>query len=257
MDSETGVWTNYYQFLYSYTNGLMDTSLLQNWNNQTNIWFDNIKTITTYDSEERIYTRTQLSHDIYTQQLLFDHRFIYNYEDGNETEIYQTYTKPDGPWKNDWRIYTSYIQDEFVDTIQGDSWDYINQQWVGDYRTVNGYDNRMLINESKEDYFYNDIWETYVKTDYYWSPFVLNSIVDDMVEFAKIYPNPATSHITFSGGQHGQKILRIYSLTGKILSEIIFDSKSLDLNCESYLPGMYIYSIESNGLTQTGKLIIR
>ena len=72
----------------------------------------------------------------------------------------------------------------------------------------------------------------------------------------KVYPNPTNDIISFStSGTSGDKKIYIYSLTGQKIVEQNM-SKSLEtISLKSVVPGVYFYKIESNGISQTGKII--
>ena len=74
------------------------------------------------------------------------------------------------------------------------------------------------------------------------------------------YPNPAKSKtdITFEFST-GQGVIRIYTVLGKLVEEIIVSSekKMITLDVSDYQEGIYLYTIEADGQKITHRMTVR
>ena len=79
-----------------------------------------------------------------------------------------------------------------------------------------------------------------------------NIVSDEKLEVA-VYPNPATTAITFTSSIAGQVELTIRNVVGQLVATENFTG-SLDLLIEDFNQGVYLYEIKSaNGFTVKGK----
>jgi ligand-binding sensor domain-containing protein len=72
-----------------------------------------------------------------------------------------------------------------------------------------------------------------------------------------IFPNPAKGVFTIStASEHTHAALAVYSLSGQLVYQSVFNgkSKTVDLGLQS--PGVYIYKLKSSSGTATGRLIL-
>lgn len=257
-NSNSQTWENSGLTTQSFTiDNLVDTLYNYSWDKETETWQETYFEESYYDDEGNDTLSIIRMADYFTGQMDYFMKVRVIYTDTSLTREYISWDTETQTWYGAEVYYTSYIADDKADT----SLNYIlyidSNEKSFYYRYITRYDDKMLEID-KTRYHYDDSeWFIYSQDKYYWSQFITNSIDDNKKELFTVFPIPASNHITFSAEQTGQKCLTIFSISGKVLSEIIFDSKSMDLNCETYLPGMYIYSIESNGLIQTGKLIVQ
>jgi hypothetical protein len=70
----------------------------------------------------------------------------------------------------------------------------------------------------------------------------------------KLYPNPSSGTIKVSSQQPG--VLTVYTITGKVLSEIQVLEREKEVKLESYKAGIYLYIFTSESSRVSGKLII-
>ncbi len=80
-----------------------------------------------------------------------------------------------------------------------------------------------------------------------------NSPLPDAVEKVKIYPNPASTYITFDLQKNFQKGLsiQIYHFLGRKMFETQNITEKTNINLSDYNRGVYIYHLRD----QSGKLI--
>jgi len=261
-DTVNSTWKNYVFFSYSYTTtSKPDTTILKYWSTQNNSWHDNFKTIYTYDHLDRLTNRIKMHYEYSTQQLENYQNYNISYQEGSKTEIYQSWMMPSGPWLNQSQYYTSFTTEEIVDTLQYDTWNSYTEEWSGNDRTVNIFDNRFNVLESTQYYFLNNEWQYGTKTDYYWSPFFPNSIIDVPANTVTVYPNPASTVVSFilkevASYQNQSSSVSIYNLSGQKVVEFPMVDGKFKWDCSTEKPGLYIYSVIFWGVNYTGKIVV-
>jgi len=81
-------------------------------------------------------------------------------------------------------------------------------------------------------------------------------VVDDSVKNVFLYPNPTNDLITASfNGNFTAGNVRIYSMLGQKIGEQIITKALPNISLKTLQSGIYIYEIDWNGNTTTGKLI--
>jgi YD repeat-containing protein len=99
----------------------------------------------------------------------------------------------------------------------------------------------------------------YEKSVYYYSPFpkLYTAINDKTVSDFRIFPNPASDHVTFSWPANYERLnLKIFQLTGVCLLDREVSSRET-VRLTSFPKGIYVYKLSENTqLLKTGKLII-
>lgn len=70
----------------------------------------------------------------------------------------------------------------------------------------------------------------------------LNEMTSD---HGNIYPNPAQDKLTIDALSE-KEIIRIYDASGRMIEEIIADTKTIDVDIESYKSGMYFIALENS-----------
>jgi hypothetical protein len=264
-NTSNSTWQNYVRRTYSYTNsGKIDISMFQVWSTQLNVWQDNFKYDFSYDSEDRITNRLVLHFDQNSQQLLNYQNDIYTYAEGREEIVYQSWSMPNGPWFNQFRYTTSYLADNVVDTVTNDQWDNNLQVWKPKDRLFNKYDHHYNVLESEYWYFYSwdNKWQLETKTDYYWSPFIPNATHEIQANTLAVYPNPATTQVSFvvpdnhaNTGQ--QALLTIFDLSGRQMTQLPLQNGKAVWDCAGVKAGLYVYSLSGSGAWVSGKVVVR
>jgi hypothetical protein len=71
-----------------------------------------------------------------------------------------------------------------------------------------------------------------------------------------VYPNPATDSIsvTLSNGLNTGNFI-LYTLLGQKVMEEKVTKESFIISMKSVIKGTYLYKIESNGLSKSGKIV--
>ncbi len=263
-NSDNGTWQNYVLYTYSYdNNGNIDTGYFQVWDIQLNIWQDNFKFVFSYDDEQRLTNRLVMHFDQNSQQLLNYQNEIFEFADGCKTEIYQNWHMPDGPWQNQTRNTTSYIAEDIIDTLQFDLWNFSSQIWQPNNRTVNKFDEHINLIESEDWYYlsWDSEWQLNTKIDFYWSPFIPNAIPEIQSSALVVYPNPASTQVSFSlpnvlPSQNQSGIVQLYNLSGQKISEIVLTEGSAVWDCSDVKPGLYVYVALNGDSSLTGKIVV-
>lgn len=74
----------------------------------------------------------------------------------------------------------------------------------------------------------------------------------------KLYPNPASDYIVFELPNIDQGILKVTDLAGRLLfQKNIENTNSITIPTENYPSGLYIYSIDNNSTSTSGKFLVR
>ncbi len=72
----------------------------------------------------------------------------------------------------------------------------------------------------------------------------------------KVYPNPASEMVTISNASNSEKSsVSIYDVMGRVVKQLDFKGKELQLSVENFQPGIYYLKI-SEGKKQTTKILI-
>ena len=73
-----------------------------------------------------------------------------------------------------------------------------------------------------------------------------------------IYPNPATDLITISLPIGlDRAMVRIYTISGQKVLDKEITTQIADISLKSLTKGMYLYKVESNSFSKSGKIIKR
>jgi hypothetical protein len=103
----------------------------------------------------------------------------------------------------------------------------------------------------------NENWFSVNNVSYYYSNYNANSIDEPVNNLVTMYPNPIRDQVFIkSKGLSNNIVFELYNLQGiLVLYRTLSNNTSV---CVSSLPnGLYFYSIQQNGKTQKGKLIIK
>ncbi len=72
----------------------------------------------------------------------------------------------------------------------------------------------------------------------------------------QVYPDPATSVIYFELPNQERATMRLFDITGRIITQQELIGNKTSVNVKNYTPGIYIYKITTSEGTQSGKVII-
>jgi len=73
----------------------------------------------------------------------------------------------------------------------------------------------------------------------------------------KVYPNPVNMSLYFVYPPSGTVTIKLMDITGRIMDEqILQNSSSTSFNVHGYTPGLYMYQVITNGITQSGKFVV-
>lgn len=98
-------------------------------------------------------------------------------------------------------------------------------------------------------------WDMEVESMYYYSGHIPTGISENTIRDFKIYPNPASNHVTITTSENYKTItFELYSIDGKKLIERQINSYE-SVSMEALSSGLYIYNITADGKRQTGKII--
>lgn len=73
----------------------------------------------------------------------------------------------------------------------------------------------------------------------------------------KIYPNPGNGLLLVETVPEGEKLIRVYSYAGSLISEIHFNGSHTQLDLRDQAKGIYLMQIEMQGMIQSFRLVIQ
>ena len=264
LNDDSSSWQYFRKRIRTYTvSGKEEVYHQLHWDINTNYWIDDFKFITTYDSDDRISNKLYLEYDVTSQQLENYHNTLLIYGIESKEETHQLWNPSIGVWENYSQYYYSYIYENLIDTTLNNNWDNETQQWVGSYMDVSVFDEHYNLTNMMRENFTLNSWELQRKYDYYWSPFIPNTIAETNPDYSfKAYPNPASVSITFvlpdeNMNYKDATTLSVFNLSGQKLVEILPANGELHWDCSNVEPGLYIYSMRVQGNKYSGKVIVK
>ncbi len=84
---------------------------------------------------------------------------------------------------------------------------------------------------------------------------LVTSVESPVISAIEVFPNPATEKIRINVGRPGIHQVRLYSLTGTLLSESNFSDTYVDLDVSDLPVGTYLLRFLEKGNTQTFRII--
>ncbi|MCF8381945.1 MAG: T9SS type A sorting domain-containing protein [Bacteroidales bacterium] len=263
MNGEDSIWHNLgARFLEYSASGLNTQIYEQTWDEEMTTWVDMYKVIITYDDEDRMINYLYLEYNSATQQLENSINNVINYVDGKTVYTYQNWDFTLGLWHNYNQYVYSFVKDDLVDTAQNNVWNDETQQWKWNYRDVTRYDDRFNeIDMTRYNFVAND-WLIAWKYDFYWSPFIPNATYEIQANTLAVYPNPATTQVSFvvpdnqaNTGQ--QALLTIFDLSGRQMTQLPLQNGKAVWDCAGVKAGLYVYSLSGSGAWVSGKVVVR
>jgi hypothetical protein len=262
-DLSENLWKPLRQVRKHYTNfKIPDTVLYQDWDNAANNWKDNRLVCYSYDNQDREIGSLSMSYSDQTQSLINETRYTVSYATGSETRIDETWDEESQQWMNSLKYYYSYLSDDVLDTFQLDLWDQTILQWEPYNRYSNIYDEHLNLQVHSNYYFVSGDWQLDSRTDYFWSPFIPNAIPEIIANAVDVFPNPASTQVSFilpDGGVFQDKVtlVQVFNLSGQRITEIPIKEGKAVWNSSSVKPGLYVYSTLLNGQKITGRIVVK
>jgi hypothetical protein len=247
------LWAQKYENTYDASGNLLldDT---YDWEASHKLWVITRKSEYTYDTNGNLTAKILYNWDEGNSQwvLFYKMEFIYD-ASGNTTlnsnSYYNTITDQ---WYVDFTKAAAYDNNGNI-TVDST----FSEEW-GKSKSEYAYDN----NEkrfSQTDYYWNEAtsqWSIYQRYTYYYSelnPTLIPGISERKIS---VYPNPATDFIVFDLTNISESaIAEIFDIQGKkVLEQKLSENKQISV---SNLPkGLYMYKLNNNGNTYTGKFLI-
>ncbi len=85
----------------------------------------------------------------------------------------------------------------------------------------------------------------------------INSILEMVGLALKAYPNPASGNVTFEIPGIRSGTIVVYNSIGAVCCELKIAGEKTVWNCNNYQPGIYEYSVISDGSFVSGKIVVR
>lgn len=81
--------------------------------------------------------------------------------------------------------------------------------------------------------------------------------VNELEDFASIYPNPSSNMVTIRLSKNGPLQLELFDLTGKKLESFYSSSSALDFSVRNYQEGIYILKVMQESVVKSYKLEVK
>ena len=139
------------------------------------------------------------------------------------------------------------------DTLEALTSDSVSYQWYFNGTIINGATNYYCDSTQSGVYTVNIIDTNSCLTSLHFGPYTAVASVDK--ETINIYPNPFSTHLTFSHADNEPTTVSLYNFIGQQVLRQTF-TNSTTLNTEQLADGIYFYELRSNkGTLKTGKLV--
>lgn len=262
---------------YTYNNdGLLSTRIYYNWISHSDTWLMAYQYEYNYDSYNNLISILNIMwlNDIPTNQDKTE--YLYN-EDGNMTEsISYDWKVETDQWVEQVKSEISYDElgniTQFI-TSEWNSWDML---WMNIAKTNLIYNTdipfdevlwpfddeddmfnlvSMLIGVSQQEITEDNEWGDYMSADLNYSEYLYDFLDEENILDIQLFPNPVSRQFSFHIPDSYQQVrFELYDLQGRIMMKKDVENKEY-ISVENLNPGVYIYSITSDGKTQRGKLI--
>ena len=260
-DSTNSIWQNKTHVYYSYNaSNLEDTIINQIWDEGEDKWRDELKSQITYDENQRVLTYLHKLYDYLTLQLENFILITNVYENNNHTVIDKRWVNNE--WLNNSQIFYSYIDETRTDTVVSMNWDISSGNWIPEFQSITNYDSKMNAKQYWRYKYVDNQWVTIKVYGYYWSPFIPNATHEIQANTLAVYPNPATTRVSFVvpdnqaiTGQ--QALLTIFDLSGRQMTQLPLQNGKAVWDCAGVKAGLYVYSLSGSGAWVSGKVVVR
>jgi len=137
-------WKIYRRHHFSYTiSGQVDTTQILLWDEIAENWIVDFEQIVTYGENDEINNILILVYDYVSGQLQNHQNTAYIYQPESKMEINTNWDKESESWVNSYKVYSSFIVEDIIDTVQIDYWNENTTQWEPNTMRVVRFDKRM------------------------------------------------------------------------------------------------------------------
>lgn len=240
---------------YTYhTSGKVGGILTSIYDNSITLWIPDMKEEYYYDASANNIRYENSFYDSYNTIWIPDERVEKTFASNNNlvSEVFMYYDALISQWElSDSTTYAYNDNFPFNDLLL--------PFYSGDESEMREYFNHMVT--QMQFYYYDDMiyqWEHFGRMNLYWSLHT-TGIEEQQPSTARIFPNPATTHINFelSGTQHGDVMVELYDIQGRrVLKSSITESSSVDVGTIG--KGVYLYRlIGEKSIIHHGKVVIQ
>ena len=255
-DNLQQLWLNINKEEMAYnSSNLITLYISYNWDSNLNDWQPIYKYEMDYDANGNVIKDEQFSYDGIS--FVSNGKSLYSYDQNNNVleYIYQTWDNLTNQYVNSYKseyYYTANLHDSTLFYY----WYSVDNDWILNFKIINSYNNQddILLNEHLM--FDGTNWNTFYKTQYFYSLFNLNINSNNKPEAITIYPNPTSNFINISGNVD-EKIsnIRIFNEDGRLVKNINYPIISKSIYVGDLKAGTYFISVSTPNKKYTSKFI--
>ncbi len=267
------------------TNTLVESTYRTQDNGQS--WQPDVKYTYHYQNDELSDTIVYAAWDLSYEMWMNLYRFTYKYDDqGRQIEYTkENYIAGDSSWVYETRYYNIFDGDMLLE--QG-TYEWRSGEWKLLGKMVMDYENGLaqhqyyinMTNDTTPDttmignYYFDDHsnlirfeilhdvdgeFMTTYRHDYFWSPFVPNSVPEKFENSLYVFPNPSNGiiNITNPFGSVKPYFVEIYDLNGRKVHGESCSTNTLQINLGNQPKGIYLLKLESGTKSYMSKIILK
>ncbi len=246
-DPSSSQWIKSYKTENVYNaGGYLTTSTDYTWNFFSSAWVYQSKTENTYNSSYQITMDVTYSWDVITNSWVNDSKDAFSY-DANMNMTSDLYSMWDGSvWaidsRNDYTYNNAYTFNELL------------LPWTFTQFGLEGFFGHMFTMSTEYD---GSSFILTSRTNYNYSSTSVTGITETPVAEVDVYPQPASSSVTFNWPADYQTLdLKLFRVNGELISFQQVE-KNGDISIQNLSSGMYFYRLTNhNNTLYAGKLII-
>jgi len=255
-DNLQQLWLNINKEEMAYNSSNLRTLYIDyDWDSNLNDWQPTSKGEKDYDANGNVIREEQFIYDGIS--FVSNGKSLYSYDQNNNVleYIYQTWDNLTNQYVNSYKseyYYTANLHDSTLFYY----WYSVDNDWILNFKIINSYNNQddILLNEHLM--FDGTNWNTFYKTQYFYSLFNLNINSNNITEAITIYPNPTSNFINISGNVD-EKIsnIRIFNEDGRLVKNINYPIISKSIYVGDLKAGTYFISVSTPNKKYTSKFI--
>jgi hypothetical protein len=250
----THSWNDLMKGEYDYfENGHEQTYLLCQWNTSLSRWDSSYFALWIMNTEGKDSTGTYYRWTTQDSPRYIDYHYWISYdENGNDTLFYQE--DPANPESKN-KYVTLYNDNGFK--MQETSYDWLDNAWLGTYRTEYAYDDdgNLVLSTSQEWNATGQEWLSVRKEQNYYAIETAthnNSSETDLL----VYPNPASEYLRIKfDNASSSATFRLYNMNGtKVIDGKIYSNT---IRVGHLLKGVYLYQFNDSGKVFRGRVVLK
>ena len=177
---------------------------------------------------------------------------------GNAVAVWATYDVYQPDWSGLAYTNQQFIANDMVGVLDGSiNFDYVVQP---DAPLFGAFDDTSDPNDVKVAFYILQVRVAYEPMeDTFWNLFIVvdeeNGTTQPILHGLEIFPNPAADMLQITTPDNGEKIVRVYNMTGQTVIDTVLSGNELDIS--QLETGFHIVYVEENGRVSGQKIMIK